>query len=262
MSAALLLPKSADPAQRLDAAVAALAPASARDLESRALTRRFDRKFLLPVERATEVFEALGDEYRVVLARQARFAHYDTTYFDTADLRFYHEHRRRRLPRVKVRMRHYTDRDLTMLEVKQKTSRGDTRKFRWEREHTQPELDDTDLAHIAAACPWALASGPLVAQARTVFHRVMLINTVTVERATLDFGLSFERGTTRRDFDASVIVEVKDGGRERTSPLVAALRDHHARCMAVSKYCLAIAMLSNERRNTFLRAVRAIDGDR
>ncbi len=239
--------------------VSAYPVAAPAELERAALTRRFDRKFLLRAEHARAVAESLAGHYRVVLARDERFALYDTVYFDTADLRLYHDHRRARRPRAKVRIRNYLDRELSMLEFKEKTPRGDTRKARWARPDMSLALTADDLARLATVAP-ALVDAGLEPAARTAFYRLMLVNAVTVERATLDFHLTLSRGGAERVVDELVVVEVKDGGRGAVSPLVSALHHHHARALPFSKYCMAVALNSRERANSFLPSLRALAG--
>ncbi len=241
---------------------ATFAVASASDLGRAALERRFDRKFLLPAGQAIDVVAALADDYRVVLAREERLALYDTVYFDTPGLRSYHDHRRGRRPRFKLRVRNYVDRELSMLEYKEKTPRGDTRKLRWKRPEMTPSLTSADRALLVEAVPGLFAEGELIPQARTVFYRLMLVNARSVERATLDFQVTLERGGARRAVDSVVVVEVKDVGRGPSSPLVTALRQHQARLLSFSKYCIAVALLGGERCNAFRPSLRAIEGGR
>lgn len=244
----------------LSAVVAEYEAADPADLERLSLQRRFDRKFLVPSSSIGEVLRSIRDDYRVVLAGAQRFAHYDTWYFDTPSLSFYHDHRRRRSPRFKVRIRNYADRDLSVLEFKEKTGRGDTNKRRWARPELSHELTALDRERLAAASPRVFAEGDLVLVARTVFHRLMLLSRRTVERATLDFHLVLERGDRRRTLDTHVVVEVKDVGRGQASPLVAAVRRAGGKAVPFSKYCAAIALLSGERANTFRPTLRAFDG--
>ena len=238
---------------------ATFAVASATELERAALERRYDRKFLLPASQALAVVGALVGGYRVVLARQERLALYDTVYFDTPSLRSYHDHRRGRRPRFKLRVRNYVDRELSMLEYKEKTARGDTRKMRWKRPEITTELTSADRALLLGAVPRIYSDGELVPQARTIFYRLMLVNASSVERATLDFHVTFERADARRVVDSMVVVEVKDVGRGPASPLVCALRQHQARLLSFSKYCMAIALLGDEPANAFRPSLRAIE---
>jgi hypothetical protein len=244
----------------LAAIIAEYDAAAPADLERLSLQRRFDRKFLVPSATIGEVLRSIREDYRVVLAGAQRFAHYDTWYFDTPTLRFYHDHRRRRSPRFKVRIRNYADRNLSVLEFKEKTSRGDTSKRRWERSELSRDLTPLDLERLASASPRVFAEGSLVPVARTVFYRLMLLNRRTVERATLDFNLALERDDQRRTLDSFVIVEVKDVGRGQASPLIAAVRRAGGKSVPFSKYCAAVALLSGERANTFRPTLRAFDG--
>ncbi|MBL8603143.1 MAG: hypothetical protein JNK72_14565 [Myxococcales bacterium] len=240
--------------------VSGFAPASAEALERASLQRRFDRKYLIEAAEVPAVVAAVGDAYQVVLARDARFALYDTFYFDTPSLRSYHAHRRAKRPRFKLRVRNYIDRALSMLEYKEKTPRGDTRKLRWRREGLEPALTAADLALLEAEQPQLFDEGPLHFKARTVFHRLMLLGTRSVERATLDFNLELHCAGREKTIRETVVVEVKDSGRGGASPLVLALRQARARALPFSKYCMAVAMLGGERGNAFLPSIRAMQG--
>jgi hypothetical protein len=114
------------------------------DLQRSQLQRRHERKFLLPLETIALVLTSVNDNSRVVLADSRRFACCDTRYFDTLTFRFDHDHRRRHVPHLKVRVCHYTDRALSMLELKEKTPRGETHKHCWERPAPFPMLTALD----------------------------------------------------------------------------------------------------------------------
>jgi hypothetical protein len=243
--------------EALRLAAEALRVADVSELERSCLQRRFDRKFLLSLERAPALLAALAGDYRVVLAGQARFARYDTQYFDTAGLRCFHDHRRRRLPRSKVRVRHYVDREFSVFEIKTKTARGDTGKSRWDRDGTSLAMTDSEQALVREHAPSLRDGGPLLAQARTVFRRLMLVSARSVERATLDFELLLARGARTRSVPF-VVVEVKDSGRVAHSPLVLALRSAGARMQSFSKYSAAVAALGDERITTLKPLVTAL----
>ncbi|MFO0558533.1 MAG: VTC domain-containing protein [Polyangiales bacterium] len=245
-------------APRLIDAASRMTPASADELNRASLQRRFDRKFLLPTDAAGPLLELVAHDYHVVLAGEARFAQYDTVYFDTPDLRFYHDHRRRRRPRVKVRIRHYIDRGFSMLEVKQKTVKGDTVKHRWQRESNEMTLTEAEQALVAGAVAPIKLDVALAPQARTRFSRLMLVGTRSIERATLDFELELEHRARRRPV-RFVVVEVKDTGRGAQSPLLLALRAAHAKQRSFSKYSVAVASLSDERTTSLRPLVTLVD---
>src|SRR5690606_26924106 len=75
-------------------------------------------KIHMPASLLPNVFEAMDDQYSVLEINGIRCFHYETTYFDTDDHRFYHMHRTGRLNRFKVRVRRYVDSDVQFLEVK------------------------------------------------------------------------------------------------------------------------------------------------
>lgn len=212
---------------------------------------RFDRKYIVSRENVVGTLGNLRDLYCVALAGSRRLARYDTVYFDTSELDFYHDHRRRKLPRTKVRVRSHLDRNLAFLEVKTKNARGETNKVRSARTSMELVLSDADreiLSLRAADLPRELSLS-----ARTVFRRLTLVG--TNERCTMDFDLILARGERSFFSENAVIVEIKCASREQKSPLLEALTDaceREGRRLApasVSKYCAAIALLGDEPRD-------------
>lgn len=250
--------------QPLIVAADTLGVADPTELERSTLQRRFDRKFLLPLSEAPALLRRLATHYRVVLAGAARFAKYDTHYFDTPQLTCYHDHRRRRRPRCKVRVRHYLDRALSVLEVKRKTARGDTDKHRWAHEYGNSELTPSDVQKLRDTAPRLFVTSPegddagLHRVARTVFSRVTLVSAHSVERATLDFEIVLEHQQNRRQIPF-VVVEVKDSGHGASSPLVCALRSANARVRSFSKYSIAVALAGTERLTTLRPMVALVN---
>src|SRR5688572_20051922 len=100
-----------------------LAPASPALLGGRELLKRNDAKFCLPMRHLPALLGSV-DSYDVLLAAGSPVARYDTLYFDTAELECFHDHRRGRRHRAKVRIRHYPERELSFFEVKAKSARG------------------------------------------------------------------------------------------------------------------------------------------
>jgi len=85
------------------------------DLQKRSLQRRVDTKFLCAATALNDLVPALGGDYGLLLACGEPLARYRTLYFDSPDRRFYHQHRRGRRDRFKVRSRHYLDRTVSKL---------------------------------------------------------------------------------------------------------------------------------------------------
>ena len=99
-------------------------------LADRALTVRSDWKFVLRQAMVPELLRALSKTHLVLMADQARWGRYSSQYYDTPEQVCFHDHRRGKPRRFKVRHRDYLDRNLTMLEIKDRVPRGDTHRLR------------------------------------------------------------------------------------------------------------------------------------
>lgn len=208
-------------------------------LERRDLDRRTDSKFLLPPDAALDFLTALERDYAVLAAGNALLAEYRTLYFDTPALDLFHDHRRGRRVRHKVRIRHYPDRCTTRLEVKTRRTELETVKVWRTRRYGDDHLTRDDQAFVAQHTGFL---APVTPQAWTRFHRVTLLGLETRERVTLDSGLRLGRGERVRRLDAVVIVEVKQWPFQRCTPVMVALRTAGHRPAWASKYCSAIAL--------------------
>jgi len=95
------------------------------------LQRRFDTKFVVPIEQVAPIVEALRPCYGVLLSAKQALASYSTIYFDNNQYDFFRQHHRGVRNRYKVRVRHYLDRKKSALEIKEKTNRNITVKQRF-----------------------------------------------------------------------------------------------------------------------------------
>lgn len=226
-------------------------------LDKCALLRRVDTKFLYPESELESFIRALSGSYGVLPAGGSNVAAYRTLYFDSPERTFYHQHRRGRRDRFKVRIRHYLDRELVYLEVKRKTNHNVTVKTRLQREGMDEVLTDTEMAFIAdhlSGDPSGIR--PMV---WTDFSRVTLVSLDDPERLTVDIGLEFAAGRRRHHVTGLVIVEVKQPRFCPRSSAMLALRERGIRPSGMSKYCTAQAILTpGLRRNRFHRTLRNI----
>lgn len=221
-------------------------------LSRRRLLRRTDSKFVMRVGDLPALVESLVDGYRVLLAGTEPLASYRTLYFDTPELDCFHDHRRGRRPRNKVRIRHYDERGLTFLEIKTKRSELETRKYRKARPFGESGLDPTDRAFIAEHCGYAADLAPTI---WTDFRRLTLLSIEFNERVTIDLGLQFHRDGDRADVGQVAIVEVKQAPFCVRSPAMQALRTIGVRKASASKYCTATMLTRTGLRFNRLRPV-------
>ena len=234
-------------------------PACAGILARRALLRRIDTKFLVPATAIETLLDQLTDSYGVLRARQEAVARYESLYFDTQELACFHDHRRGRRPRQKIRVRHYPDRQVSFLEVKTKKNDLLTIKHRLERPFGDSSLDRDAHEFLSAHC--RLSPGSLRRQAWTNFHRLTLIGLHTNERVTIDLDLQLVRQDIDRTLNKLVIAEVKQSLFCARTPVMRALRGLGLRPASASKYCTAIALASRERirTNRLLPSLRAVE---
>ena len=214
--------------------------ATAELLATRELRRRADTKYILSRETALSWLGGLVDDYAVLLAGETRLAAYRTLYFDTPGLDFFHAHRCGRRVRQKVRVRHYPDRRLSMLEIK--TRRSELESVKLSREHPFGESrlsaeERVFLAHHTGCSEW------LCRQVWTNFRRVTLLGVRTNERVTIDLDLVVERDDSRVTLPGVTIVEIKQRPFNRDSVAMSTLRAVHGRPGSMSKYCAAMALI-------------------
>lgn len=224
----------------LEALAARFAVASEEMLQARSLLRRTDTKFLLPAHMAVWVLAGITRDYRIISSPNRHLARYQTIYYDTPDLLCFHDHRRGRLPRHKIRIRRYLDRDAAFFEIKTKQPNRETKKHRLPHPPHESGLNGDDERLIAAhtALPLKELSPTIVID----FSRMTLLSEHSDERMTIDTNLDFTGSGPAEAFDNTVMIEVKQRSLERRTPIMRALRAHRFRPGAASKYCAALAM--------------------
>jgi hypothetical protein len=242
------------------APLAAFARATPALLAERDLLRRIDHKYVLDRARLGDLLGALAADYAVLPVGGGGAAIYQNLYFDTPELRCFHDHRRGRRIRHKVRIRHYPDRELSFLEIKTKRNESLTDKRRRRIDFARERLDAADLAFLRGhAGELADALAPAV---RIDYRRVLLIHPRFEERLTIDLALEAARGDVRAELGALAIVEIKraPGGPPRT-PAMRALAALGVRERSLSKYCAAMARIHPAVRHNRLRpALRVLQG--
>lgn len=228
-------------------------------LERSSLLKRTDTKFVVPAGELDPLLERLQGHYALLWAGERQVADYRTLYFDTGELTCFHDHRRGRRARHKVRIRHYPDRECTYLEVKTKSAAEVTHKHRRRRPYGDCSLDAEARQFIEKHT--GLPGTALDAQVWTNFRRVTLIGVEIDERVTIDLDLEV---ATAPDAPISLgslaIVEVKQSPFSARTPAMLALRAAALRPGSASKYCAGIAFTrSGLRVNRLLPTLRAME---
>ena len=216
------------------------------------LLRRYDTKYVCSVEEALALLSRVGGCYSVASQEGRLISSYRTLYFDTPDLRCFHDHRRGRRSRYKFRFREYVDRKKTFFEVKEKTNRGETRKLRLERSVEADErLSHEEAEALERNSPFQASE--FQAHLSTCFRRFTLVDPSRKERVTFDHDLEFLLERESRSLPGLVIIEVKQMRPDRNSPIVGALRSMRIQSMQFSKYCAGNVMFAVERSAGFYK---------
>ncbi len=224
----------------------------------RKLLRRTDSKFLMSEGEIRSLLVQLRPTYAVLLANGAPLASYRTLYFDTQDYRCFHDHRRGKRPRFKVRIRHYDDRVLSYLEVKTKGSSNVTSKARMPRVFRDDSLSLEDKDFLSKHTP--VSGHELHPTLWTNFSRLTLLSLHGPERVTIDLNLNFVSGRQAVAMAGVAIVEVKQASYCLRTPVMRELRHRHIRPASASKYCAALhATHDPHPNNRLLPSFRAME---
>jgi hypothetical protein len=165
---------------------------SVEDLSAQAeLLRRFDTKFIVPVEVLPQIYTSLPCTTKVLTVDNSHSTSYATHYYDSSDLHTYHDHLKQRRKRFKIRTRFYNEALNGNLEIKIKMPRGQTQKVRW-------ALNVNDVASPLGESHLSLLNATLTDNAytpltndyhrtlKTTFSRTTLFDPESLERITID----------------------------------------------------------------------------
>lgn len=230
-------------------------------IESSALIKRVDSKYIIPVGKLPFILDAFKKHYAVMTADTCYVVHYQNLYYDTPARRCYHDHRRGRFTRYKVRVRNYVERGLSFLELKTKTNQRITTKRRLEKTFLDSNLDSKSIDFIRES--GVFVEDELVPGIWTDFERISLVGLTSIERVTIDLNLQVRNATGERkhQLGGAAILEVKQPKLFERSPAMLTLRSVGIRKRSVSKYCIGMMLIDkNLRGNRFLPTIKYIQG--
>lgn len=215
---------------------------SLEDIETVKLMNRIDIKFMMRIEDAYDLLSGIKDYYSVLQIESQRIGYYHSVYYDTEDLRMFHDHVTGRYPRYKVRERCYSQNNQKFFEIKHKENNGRTSKKRVRIDKAIPQPLD---GFVGNQTPFNMTDlKPILTNQ---FDRVTLVNKERTERVTLDFNLHFctEQGDVTPVYLDVVILEIKQGKRSK-SVLRDMLRKKNIRISGMSKYCIGLLLLQKD----------------
>jgi hypothetical protein len=224
-------------------------PISLAEMDRVELLDRMDTKYVFGSVQLPELLATLRPEYRILEVEGRRGTDYRSLYFDTAELRHYHEHHNGHAFRSKVRYREYVGSGLAFLEVKRKTGRGGTNKKRIRVDGIPMKMTPEQRSFVTKA---STCAEPLLPQLWNHFTRITLVHRSRNERLTIDHDLRFSRVDGERSLEGICVAELKEARADRSSPFAHLMRQLGVRPAGMSKYCIGLLLLRPDvKRNAF-----------
>ncbi|MFT6896768.1 MAG: hypothetical protein ACJA13_001171 [Paraglaciecola sp.] len=226
----------------LQAALAQFQSHQLADLDKANLMDRVDVKFMLPRAFLPALLAQLQSYYSVLEINNQRISRYYNQYFDTKNLRFYHDHHNGKLNRFKVRQRTYLDTDTQFLEVKFKNNQKRTVKTRIPCNQT---VNDEQAHKNFIHKTMGMSFDDLVMSQQGGYQRIALANEASAERLTLDFNLWYQgdENSEKLTLPGFFIAELKQHKRSKRSPFFQLMSKNNIVPASFSKYCIGCALL-------------------
>jgi hypothetical protein len=206
------------------------------------LMDRVDTKYIVPANRVPDLLDMMYGRYRILEINNRRISSYSTIYLDTPDHIFFNQHVTGRTERIKVRFRRYDSTGITFLEIKKKTKKGRTVKWRVENSLSDNTCNESAIEFINPHV--SFNSDVLRPVLTNNFKRITLTGFDLPERITIDLDLSFTSPDGRSvELPLISIVELKSEGVPSRSPFSRIIKQISAYPTGFSKYCIGCALL-------------------
>jgi hypothetical protein len=218
-------------------------PITLEEMDSVKLMNRFDTKFVFSSDRLPAFLEFLTSNYKILEISGERSFKYDTMYLDTSDYLFYNQHVTGKLARHKVRYRSYESTGVTYLEIKEKTNKNRTIKWRIKKDFNSVAYDSEASEFIQEHILQQenLNLHPVM---QNGFTRITMVGVGTHERITIDFNMDFQSVNGQSvSLPFISIVELKSESFACHSPFRSAVLHSGIHPIGFSKYCIGNALL-------------------
>ncbi len=225
--------------------ISRLSPIGLDSISGVRLMDRVEIKYLFTTAKVPDLLHLLSEHYQVLQIRDLRILPYSTTYYDTDEYLFYNQHTRGEYDRHKIRYRKYETTDESFLEIKKRTNKGRTIKWRIENSPGAELFDDKASGFIREYLPIspALIKPVLVNH----FTRITLAGYELRERITIDFNISFSIPGKSEEVSIPylAIAEQKKEAYSESSHFKSLIKQMNLYQTGFSKYCVGSALLNN-----------------
>lgn len=229
-----------------------LTPIGLNDMDGVKLMNRVETKYVFCADRLPELLNRLKESYKVLEINGIRIFPYCTTYLDTPDFLFYTLQVRGKLNRHKVRYRRYESTGDSYLEIKKKTNKKRTIKWRIENLLKPDSPDAEAIKFIKKYLPDKYPDlHPVLING---FTRITLVGIECKERITLDYNLTFASPFGKiSGFPFLAIAELKREKHSCLSPFGSVMKQMSIQPGNFSKYCIGSALIMDMPRKNNLK---------
>jgi hypothetical protein len=235
------------------AALSAFNPIGLDGIGSVRFMNRFDTKYVFCVSKLTDLINLLGGKYKVLEIADLRVFPYLTTYLDTPDYLFYNQHVTGKLERHKIRYRKYESTGTSFLEIKLKTNKRRTIKWRIVNQLSTGTFDDR--ANIFLRKHFLFETEVVKPVLINRFTRATLIGLESKERITLDYNILFSSPDNDEHIEMPylAIAELKKEGYSRNSAFSNLIKQLNIYPAGFSKYCMGSIFLNDSLKQNMLK---------
>jgi hypothetical protein len=227
-------------------------PVRLEEMDRVKLMDRIDTKYVFPASRVTGLLLLMKGKYKVLEIDSHLISDYTTIYFDTPEHFFFNQHVTGRSGRIKVRFRNYNSGGVTFLEIKKKTKKNRTVKWRIENIPSNEGFDERASEFLNMH--FFQKTEDLKPVIKNSFKRVTFAGIDIPERVTLDFDISFtDLNDKKVDINSIAIAELKSEGLAVRSPFAGLIRQLGIHPTGFSKYCIGSAILNDLPRTNILK---------
>jgi hypothetical protein len=219
-------------------------PIALSEMDGVSLMSRVETKYVFSSERLPSLLQQLSASYRVLEIGGNRIFPYQTIYLDTSDLLFFKQQVRGKLNRHKVRYREYESTGISYLEIKKKTNKNRTVKWRIKNNFIADYQDNDATKFIKEYLPFDSADlRPVLING---FSRITLVGEEFNERITLDLNLTFSIPEGKNSgFPYLAIAELKQEKHSSLSPFGLVMKKNGIHPGSFSKYCIGSALVKD-----------------
>jgi hypothetical protein len=215
------------------------------------MKNRFEAKYYFHLSQLDRILEACQNNYNILKIDDRLIFDYQNRYFDTKDFQLYYKHHNGKAERYKIRQRVYLNSKLSFIEVKQKTKKGITNKYRQEAESIENAANFLQ-SHIN------LDYKQLIPTLENQYKRITLLHKKNEEKVTIDINLNFVSGENKIALNQIAIAEVKSESYSGTD-FSKIMKSLEIREGGMSKYCMGMIALSIPvRHNLFNQSYKQI----